>query len=182
MSGDLPTLNLEGQVPGRETDELYRARVELAILFELSLLCHIRSARGSPTRSHWKRFSLQACGVSQDKSCVDAGVSDPLCRHDEIEGASCLQRPAPICPERSCPRTLRPRSLTPVPQPSWGQVWVISGLLREPQGEDTKGAQTSLGAGKGGGKARVLPPADTPMVRRGSTVRVRQRASLFSLL
>jgi hypothetical protein len=24
------------------------------------------------------------------------GVSDPLCRHDEIEGASCLRRPALI--------------------------------------------------------------------------------------
>jgi hypothetical protein len=61
----------------------------------------------------------------------------------------------------------------------WGQVWVIPGLLSEPQGEDTKRARTGLGCRKTRREARSFHPpihGQSSMVRRGSTVRVRQRA------
>ena len=44
----------------------------------------------------------------------------------------------------------------------WGQVRVFSGLLRESQGKDGRGARSGLDTGKTRREARLLQPADAP--------------------
>lgn len=64
----------------------------------------------------------------------------------------------------------------------WGQVGAFPGSFLELRARGDDGRQSGVDAGKTSGEpifCDAQAPPETSMVRRGSTVRVRQRASVF---